>query len=212
MVIKKKSLRKYEEKGKKVMHDNLDERKEHKKKEDKKRKKGKCDNLDDNEKEQLRKHEKKGKKVMRDNLGDNEKEQVRKDCKKRKMDKRLWTLDERSSIFMMSNCVVWLIPPCILTTPAFRLIKEDFKGSIQEGPTYICDNCWKFELWRNLIKLKESKDQTDNCNKCTAWNAYVKPVTILWWKIKWQCRYNWITRNFVLNSVSCIGFAQLSWC
>ena len=191
---KKKSLRKYEEKGKKVMHDNLDERKEHKKKEDKKRKKGKCDNLDDN------------------NLGDNEKEQVRKDCKKRKMDKRLWTLDERSSIFMMSNCVVWLIPPCILTTPAFRLIKEDFKGSIQEGPTYICDNCWKFELWRNLIKLKESKDQTDNCNKCTTWNAYVKPVTILWWKIKWQCRYNWITRNFVLNSVSCIGFAQLSWC
>ena len=30
---------------------------------------------------------------------------------------------------------------CILTTPAFRLIEEDFKGAIQEGPTYICDIC-----------------------------------------------------------------------
>ena len=38
------------------MHDNLDdEKKEHLKKEDSKRKKEKHDNLDDNEKEQLRK-------------------------------------------------------------------------------------------------------------------------------------------------------------
>ena len=41
MIIKKKSLRKYEEKGKKVMHDNLDERKEHKKKRGQKKKKRK---------------------------------------------------------------------------------------------------------------------------------------------------------------------------
>ena len=35
-----------------------------------KRKKEKCDNLDDNEKEQLRKYEKKGKKVLCQNLND----------------------------------------------------------------------------------------------------------------------------------------------
>ena len=56
--------------------------------------------------------------------------------------------------------------PCILTTPAFRLIEEDFKGAIQEGPTYICDVCRKFGFRRNVIKLKESKYQTNIYTKC----------------------------------------------
>ena len=50
--------------------------------------------------------------------------------------------------------------PFILTTPGFKLIKEDFNGAIQEGPTY--------EFRRNVIKLAESKFQTDIYNKCTA--------------------------------------------
>ena len=57
--------------------------------------------------------------------------------------------------------------PCILTTPAFRLTEEDFKGTIQEGPTYICDICWKFVFQRNIIKLKESSNKIDIYNKCT---------------------------------------------
>ena len=160
-------VRKYEKKAKKIMRDNLDnEKKEHLKKEDNKRKKEKCDNLDDNKREQLRKYEKKGKKVMCYSLGDDEKEQVGKNDKKRKMDKRLQTLDERSSIFdNVQMCS--MTDPCILTTPAFRLIEGDFKGVIQEGPTYICDICWKFEFRRNVIKLKESKYQTDIYTKCT---------------------------------------------
>ena len=36
--------------------------------------------------------------------------------------------------------------PCILTTPAFRLIEEDLKSAIQEGLTDFCDICWKFEF------------------------------------------------------------------
>ena len=136
------------------------------KKEDNKRKKEKCNNLNDNEKEQLKKYEKKGKKVKRDSLGDDEKEQVRKNDKKRKMDKRLQTLDERSSIFnnvQMCN----MTDPSILTTPAFRLTEQDFKGAIQEGPTYICDICWKFEFRGNVIKLKEPKYQADIYNEYT---------------------------------------------
>ena len=106
----------------------------------KKDKRKKCHNLNDNEKEELKKYEKNGKKVKRDSLGDDEKEQVRKNDKKRKMDKRLQTLDERSSIFNnVQMCS--MTDPCILTTPAFRLIEQDFKGAIQEGPTYICDIC-----------------------------------------------------------------------
>ena len=61
------------------------------------------------------------------------------------MDKRLQTLDKRNSIFNnVQMCSMF--DPSILTTPAFRLIEEDFKTAIQEGPTYICDICWKFEF------------------------------------------------------------------
>ena len=55
----------------------------------------------------------------------------------------------------------------VLTTPSFRLTKEGLKGAIQDGPTYICDICWKFEFRRNVIKLKETKHQTNIYNKCT---------------------------------------------
>ena len=104
------------------------------KKEDNKRKIEKRDDLGDKEKEQLKKYEKEGKKVKRDSLGDDEKEQVRKNEKERKMDKRLQILDGRSSIF--NNVLMCsMTDPCILTTPVFRLIEQDFKGAIQEGPT-----------------------------------------------------------------------------
>ena len=56
------------------------------------------------------------------------------------MDQLLQILDKRSSIF--HNIQLYsMTDPCILATPAFRLTEEDFKGAIQEGPTYICDIC-----------------------------------------------------------------------
>ena len=52
------------------------------------------------------------------------------------MNKRLKILDERSSAFdNVQMCS--MTDPCILTTPAFRLIEEDFNVAIQESPTYI---------------------------------------------------------------------------
>ena len=82
------------------------------------------------------------------------------------MNKRLQTLDERNSIFNnIQMCSI--VDPSILTTPTFRLIEEDFKSAIQEGPTQICDICWKFEFQRNVIKLMEPKYQTSICNECT---------------------------------------------
>ena len=77
---------------------------------------------------------------MRDSLGVAGKEQARKNDKKRKMDKPLQTLDERSAIFDNGQ-MYSMTDPCILATPAFKLIEEDFKGAIQEGPVYICDIC-----------------------------------------------------------------------
>ena len=88
----------------------------------------------------MKKFQKKGEKVKCDSLGDDEKEQVRKNDKKRKMGKCLQTLDERSSIFNdVQMCS--MTDSCKLMTPAFGLIEQDFKGVIQEGPSYICDVC-----------------------------------------------------------------------
>ena len=42
----------------------------------------------------------------------------------------------KEAVFLISK---GMTDPCILTTPAFRLIKKDVKGAIQEGPTYIFD-------------------------------------------------------------------------
>ena len=78
-------------------------------KEDNKRNKEKCDNLDDNEKKSFEKIQK--------NLGEDEKEQVRKNYKKRKMDKRLQNLGESSISNNVQMCS--LTGPGILTTPAF---------------------------------------------------------------------------------------------
>ena len=47
---------------------------------------------------------------------------------------------------------------CILTT-------EDFESAIQEGPTYICDMCWKFEFLKSVIKQDALKYQTSYFNK-----------------------------------------------
>ena len=96
---------------------------------------------------------------MRDSLDDDEKEQFRKNDKKRKMDKHLQTSDKRTSIFNnIQMCS--MTDTCILTTPAFRLIEEDFKGAIQEVPTYICGIRWKLEFGSNVVKLRESKNQS----------------------------------------------------
>ena len=100
MIIKKETVKKYKEKGKKVKRDKLEDEKKLFRKTGQQKKKGKKrDNLGNDEKEQLRKYVKKGKRVMCNNLEAGEKEKVRKNGKKRKMDKHLIILAVRSSIF-----------------------------------------------------------------------------------------------------------------
>ena len=80
--------------------------------------------------------------------------------KKRMMNKRLRTLDEKKSFF--NDAQIWtMADPCTLTTPTFRLTEEGFIGALQKWPTYICDICWMFEFWKNVMKLKERKHRTD---------------------------------------------------
>lgn len=70
------------------------------KKEDNKRKKEKCENLNNDEKKNSQKNtRKKERKLCMITFGIIRKEQVRKSDKKRKMDKSLQNLDDRTSIF-----------------------------------------------------------------------------------------------------------------
>ena len=134
----------------------------------------------------------------------------RKNGKERKMDERLQTLDERSTIFNnVQMCS--MTDSCILTTPAFRLIEQDFKGAIQEDPAYICDIYWKFEFQRNVIKLKEPKYQADIYNQCangkSDWICKSCHKSMLKNKMLIQAQVTW---NFALHSASWIDFVQLS--
>ena len=113
--------------------------------------------------------------------------------------------DERSSIF--NNVSMYsMTNPCTLTATVFRLIKKDCKGAILEGPTCICDICWTFEFQKNLIKLKEPKNQTDIYYKCTTG------------KSDWICKsyHNSMMKNKVPMQVQhnnielCPKFSELS--
>ena len=101
---------------------------------------------------------------MRDNLDDDKREQIRYNDKKIKKNQRVEIKDERKQVFdNVHRCS--MVDPFILITPAFKIIEKDFKSAIQEGPTYICNICWKFEFQKNVIKLNALKYQTGICNK-----------------------------------------------
>ena len=51
--------------------------------------------------------------------------------------------DEKNNLKTMTKKISFA-HPYILTTPALRLIEEDFRGVIQQGTTYICDIYRKF--------------------------------------------------------------------
>ena len=126
-------------------------------------KKKKRDNIDTREKELLKNYEKKEREncmitlMIKENRLDTM-------IKTGKRSKRVEIKDERKQVFdNVHGCS--MVGPFILTTPAFKIIEEDFESAIQEGPTYICDLCWKFEFRKNVIKLNALKYQTGICNK-----------------------------------------------
>ena len=102
------------------------------------------DNLDDEKRKQMKESDKTRKKKMCDNLDDDKREQVRYNDNNRKKDKRIETKDQKTGFNNFLRCS--MVDPCILTTLAFKVIEEDCKCAIQEGPTYICDVCWKSEF------------------------------------------------------------------
>ena len=54
----------------------------------------------------------------------------------------------------------------MILSEAFKIIESEFKDAIKEGPTFICDICWKFELRSNVIKLTETKYEQEIYAEC----------------------------------------------
>ena len=122
------------------------------------------DNLDNDKREQVKESDKIRKKEIRDNLDDDKREQIRYNDKNRKKYQCVEIKNERKQAFdNVHGCS--MVDPFILTTPVFKIIAEEFKSAIHEGPNYICDICWKFEFRKKVIKLNALKYQTGICNK-----------------------------------------------
>ena len=58
--------------------------------------------------------------------------------------------------------------PNILNTDAYIHLQNDFETTINEGPTFICNICIKFEYRKNVVHLNETKysKNMDIFNKC----------------------------------------------
>ena len=165
------------------MRDNVDDnKKEHLKNDHKQWRKAKCKNFDNNEKEQLRKYDKKWKKIIRITSMIKNRTSENYDNKRKKLKIKILRMMKKNSLKIddrkkndeqmfknfrwkksfFNNAQIWtMADPCTLTTPTFRLTEEGFIGALQKWPTYICDNCWMFEFWKNVMKLKERKHRTD---------------------------------------------------
>lgn len=95
-----------------------------------------------------------------------------------------------------------MVDPSIFSTTAYKIIKENFQSAIEEGPTYICDICWKFEYRTNVIKLDPSKYEKEVFDEChTGKSEWIckgchRSMTK---KRECQCKHKVTTYNFVRN-------------
>ncbi|GAB1600976.1 hypothetical protein Ahia01_000375800, partial [Argonauta hians] len=59
-----------------------------------------------------------------------------------------------------------MVDPAILHTKAYLQVKKDFDSVVHEGPTFICDVCWKIEYKSRVLQLKQHKYDTDIFTSC----------------------------------------------
>lgn len=86
-----------------------------------------------------------------------------------------------------------MVDPSMLSTEAYKMLKQDYEAAIYVGPTYICNVCWKCEYRQNVCKFisenyvsfltnwyKKSKrilsHVTNRCSK-SLYQCKLKPVT-----------------------------------
>lgn len=67
-----------------------------------------------------------------------------------------------------------MVDPSILSTKAYEIIREKFQAAIEQGPTYICDICIKWEYNHNVKILNPDKyDEDILINCCTGKSDWI---------------------------------------
>ena len=123
------------------------------------------DNLNDDVKRKIQDENTNYQQKKRTNLDDDVKRKIQDENTKKHQRKRYIDKDEKLNAFKDVQGRS-MVDPSILTTTAYKIIKEQFQVAIEEGPTYICDICWKFEYRKNVIKLDHSKYEIEVFYKC----------------------------------------------
>ena len=95
-------------------------------------------------------------KNLRENMPEAVKEKVCESEKKRKQNVRQKSNEKVANIFSQVQDQS-KVDHSILKTEAYKIIKSKFQKSVSEGPTYICDICWKYEFRSNVVKLVPNK-------------------------------------------------------
>ena len=100
----------------------------------------------------IKKIDEKRKKAIRENRNDNEIKAVREDDQKQKKAK---CRDSKCKIENAFKAVedANMVDPVALNIEAYKIIQNDFKNAISEGPTYICDICIEFHFKNNVMNL-----------------------------------------------------------
>mgnify|MGYP002808138608 FL=1 len=123
------------------------------------------ENLNDEVKSKVKADDKIKKANVRENLDDEEKVKQKKSLKKRMQTLRENDKQRKDNIFDSVQDRS-MVDPSIFETEAFKVIESEFKDVIKEGPTFICDICWKFEFRSNVIKLTETKYEQEIYAEC----------------------------------------------
>ena len=87
---------------------------------------------------------------LRKYLNNDEKGKLKDFDKKRQKMNRTNQKILRGFVFQTTE-VCSMVDPSILETQGFKIIKKELKCAIAEGPSWICDICWKFEFRKNVI-------------------------------------------------------------
>ena len=88
----------------------------------------------------------------------------------------------------------------ILKTPGFKSVLNQYLGEISEGPTYICNICWKLKYRTNNVQhLVDEKYDKELFNKCKTGKSFwiCKPChkTMVRKKMPLQAQANKLSLN-----------------
>ena len=103
--------------------------------------------------------------------------------------------------------------PSILQTEAFKLVYDKYKEAINQGPTYVCDICWKNEFRKSVVQLVKSKFETEILEKCTTgkseWICNTCQKNLLKGKIPMQAQANNLSLCNKYPELDCLSGLEL---